>query len=200
MRRGCMNRIGGVESKNNETWPQTWPRPVGLKNKPNRSDSSEPDRFGTGYKYWGRPVFSFPLPLSLSSSLFSQKLSFLSLQERRTPTQKLMGFTMVGRVSGGDWPAGTTTPPRRNPNLYFFCFFLFRFPPISYFFFCFFSDFFLKLFHSLFSLMDSKFASKMGTKSLYLYKEKESIPLGVLDRFRSGFEFVMLGTAQFCES
>ena len=135
---GAGSEQGGVESKNNETGPQTWPRPVGLKNKPNRSDSSEPDRFGTGYKYWGRPVFSFPLPLSLSSSLFSQKLSLLSLQERRTPTKKLMGFTTVGRVSGDGWPV------RRHHHdgtlIYIFLlFFLFRFPPTSYFFFLFFS-------------------------------------------------------------
>jgi len=54
---GAGSEQGGVESENNENGPQTWPRPVGLKKKPNRSDSSEPDRFGAPYKWGEGPVF-----------------------------------------------------------------------------------------------------------------------------------------------
>jgi len=137
-------------------------------------------------------------PFSLFFSLLSKALSSLSSRTTNT-NQETDGFH-DGREGFRRRLAGTATPPRRNPNLYFFVVFSVSIPSYFLLLFSVFFDFFLKLFLSLFSLMDSKFASKMGTKGLYLYKEKKSIPLGVLDRFRSRFDFVMFRTARFCRS
>jgi len=47
---GCKSETGGEEHKEKELGLKEGKGALGLKNKPNRSDSSEPDRFGAPYK------------------------------------------------------------------------------------------------------------------------------------------------------